>query len=142
MEFWDCYQNHTPIILFFNKRFTLSYNKNLSTSTMINRGPSAVRGVVQCGHFTDKGVLQMRTFALFGAKTFKFFEIYGVFARTGEGLNQCRYISDKGGQFIAILCGRPLRTVPYNFVTLKSTKFLLRLPIGDFLLHSVKLKIF
>jgi len=56
------------------------------------------RRFAQCGHFSDKGVmrtsdvdvrnfnknceLQMRTFAMFGAKTFEFFEIYVVFART------------------------------------------------------------
>jgi len=35
----------------------------------------AVREVVQCGHFSDKGregVLQMRTSALFDAKSFDF----------------------------------------------------------------------
>jgi len=47
----------------------------------------AVKGVVQCGHFTDKegGVLKMWKSAFSGAKNFKFFEIYGVFARTRRG---------------------------------------------------------
>jgi len=47
------------------------------------RPQSGGKGFVQCGHFADKGngVLQMRTFAHFGAKNFKFFEIYGVSAR-------------------------------------------------------------
>jgi len=47
----------------------------------------------------------MRTSALFGAKTFGFFEIYDVCARTsGEmGLSQCGHFADKGGrdQFFA-----------------------------------------
>jgi len=35
-------------------------------------------------------VLQMRTSALFGVKNFRFFEIYGVFARTRrKGISQC-----------------------------------------------------
>jgi len=35
-----------------------------------------------------EGVLQMRTSALFGAKTFEFFKIYGVSSWTrGEGVN-------------------------------------------------------
>jgi len=44
--------------------------------------------------------------ALFGAKNFEFFEIYGVSART-EGLSQYGHFSDKeeGGQFFTILCG-------------------------------------
>jgi len=38
----------------------------------------------------EEGVLQMRTSALFGAKTFEFFEIYGVSARIrGRGFVQC-----------------------------------------------------
>jgi len=43
--------------------------------------------VVQCGNFLDKEerVLQMCMFALFGAKHFRFPEIYGVSARTREG---------------------------------------------------------
>jgi len=42
-------------------------------------------------------VLQVRMFALFGAKNFEFFEIYGVSARTkGRGLSQCGHFVDKG----------------------------------------------
>jgi len=59
-------------------------------------------GFVQCGHFSDKGGggLQMRMSALFDAKNFGFFEIYGVSARTrGEGLSQCGHFSDKEANF-------------------------------------------
>jgi len=68
--------------------------------------------VVQCGHFADKGKgsFHMRTSALFGAKHIKFFEIYGVSARTrGRELRQCGHFADKGRggrQFFTILCGR------------------------------------
>jgi len=66
------------------------------------RPQSGGRGFVQCGHFADKegrGVLQMRTSALFGAKNFGFFKIYGVSARLRreEGLNHC-------GQRRSIFC--------------------------------------
>jgi len=37
-----------------------------------------------------EGILQMRTSALFGAKNFGFFEIYG-------GLSHCGHFADKGG---------------------------------------------
>jgi len=55
----------------------------------------------------------MRTFALFGAKNFRFFEIYGVSAdaRTkGEGVEPVRtfFGQGEGGQFFVILCGRLL----------------------------------
>jgi len=52
----------------------------------------------------------MQTYALIGAKTFRFFEIYGVSARTrvGGGLSQCGYFAGKGHQFFVILCGRLL----------------------------------
>jgi len=36
----------------------------------------------------------MRTSALFGAKTFFFFEIYGVSARTRGEISQCEHFSD------------------------------------------------
>jgi len=56
---------------------------------------------------------------LFGAKIIKFFEIYGVSARTTvgereESLSQCGHFSDKGGgvKVFVNLCGRPLWTVP------------------------------
>jgi len=46
--------------------------------------------------FWTKGVLQMRTSELFGAKTFGFLEIYGMSARSREEeLNQCRHFSNK-----------------------------------------------
>jgi len=51
----------------------------------------------------------MRKFALFGAKNFKFFEIYGLSARTSGG-GQCR----QRGQFFAILCGRLLWMTPLH----------------------------
>jgi len=59
----------------------------------------------------------MRTSADVGAKNFKFFEIYGMSART-RGVVQCGHFSDKGegGQFFAILCGRLLWTAPYCFL--------------------------
>jgi len=45
---------------------------------------SAVRGVCPVRDILrTRGVLQMRTSALFGAKNFGFFKIYGVSARTG-----------------------------------------------------------
>jgi len=44
------------------------------------RPHSGGRGFVECGHFADKerGVLQMRTSALFDAKNFGFLEILSV----------------------------------------------------------------
>jgi len=60
----------------------------------------------------------MRTSALFGAKNFGLFKIYGVSAPTRvEGmLSQCGHFADKGegGQFFTILCGRLLWTAPKN----------------------------
>jgi len=59
--------------------------------SMLLRGPvlkrrshsSEGRGLVQCGHFSDKrDDLQMRTSAHFGPKTFGLFEIYGIFSST------------------------------------------------------------
>jgi len=52
----------------------------------------------------------MRTSALFGAKNFEFFEVYGVLARTrGRGVEP---MHTRREEVFAILCGRPLRTVP------------------------------
>jgi len=46
-----------------------------------------------------EAVLHMRTSALFGAKNFGFFEIYGVFARTrGEGVEPVRTFCEQGGR--------------------------------------------
>jgi len=61
------------------------------------------------------GVLQMRTSALFGAKNFEFFEIYGVSERTRGGgrVERVWTFCGQGGQFFAILCGRLLWTAPY-----------------------------
>jgi len=63
----------------------------------------------------DKGVLQIRTFALFGAKIFGIFESYAMF---GEGVQPVpvRAFRTKGGgggvnisRFCAdVFCGRPL----------------------------------
>jgi len=38
----------------------------------------------------------MRTSALFGAKNFRFFKIYGVSVRTKRELSQCGHFADKG----------------------------------------------
>jgi len=56
------------------------------------------------------GVLQMRTYALFGAKNFRFFEIYGVSTRTRGGVESVRtfFGQEVGDQLFAILCGRSL----------------------------------
>jgi len=57
------------------------------------------RRFVQCGHFADKErrVLQMRTFAFFGAKKFGFLEILGVSARTrGEEVEPVRTFCEQG----------------------------------------------
>jgi len=44
--------------------------------------------------------LEMPTFALFGAKNFGFFEIYGMSARTrGERLSQCENFAGEGSIF-------------------------------------------
>jgi len=69
---------------------------------------------VQCGHFADKEFLQMRTSARFGAKNFRFFEVYGVSARTRvEGSWTS---ADKERKsifcFFAILCWHLLWTAP------------------------------
>jgi len=52
----------------------------------------------------------MRTSALFGAKNIRFFEIYGVSARTGEGDSaDILWTKGDGDYFFAdVLYGRPL----------------------------------
>jgi len=46
-----------------------------------------------------RGGLYLRTSALFDAKNFGFFELYGVSERSsGEGFSQCGHFSDKGGR--------------------------------------------
>jgi len=77
----------------------------------VHKRRQQLEGVVQCGHFADKGgrVLQMRTSALFGAKTSDFLK-FMVRPHGPEGLNQCGHFSDKGeeGQFCAdVFYGRP-----------------------------------
>jgi len=67
-----------------------------------SRGVCPVRTICEQGR---EGILQMRTSVLFGSKTFEFFKIYGVSARTRRGFVQCGHFSDKGGNFFAILCG-------------------------------------
>jgi len=56
----------------------------------------------------------MQTSTLIGTKNFGFFEIYGVFARTRGGWASADIFRTmgNGGQFFAILCGRPLWTAP------------------------------
>jgi len=61
------------------------------------------REFVHCGHFADKGrkVLRMRTSALFGAKNFRYFEIYAVSVRTRGGggrLSQCGHWRRRRGR--------------------------------------------
>jgi len=77
--------------------------------------------------FCEQGglVLQMWTSALYGAKNIRFFEIYGVSARTGGGLSQCEHFADKerGSQFFAILCERPLSTAPNKLLNVKLMAF-------------------
>jgi len=51
---------------------------------------------VQWGHFSDKGVLQMRTSAFFDVKNFGFFEICYVSART-KGVQPVRTFCGQGG---------------------------------------------
>jgi len=53
----------------------------------------------------------MWTSALFSAKNIGFFKIYGVSART-RGIEPVRTFCGqgrRGGQFFAILCGRPFK---------------------------------
>jgi len=58
-------------------------------------------GIVQCGHFANKGagvLLHMWTSALFDAKNSDFSKfMLGVRTdKEGEGLSQCGHFSDKG----------------------------------------------
>jgi len=77
-------------------------------------------GYVQCGHFSDKGVLQIRTSALFGAKNFGYFE-FMVFPH-GQGGEGVWGTADKGegvifSQFCAdVFYRRPLSN--YNSLIL------------------------
>jgi len=93
----------------------LIVNKGLFIKDIRSQGEG---GFVQCGHFSDKGILQMRTSALFGAKYFGYFEIYGMSARTREnevepvrifcdqvkGVNLLRFCADA-------FYGRPLKNI-------------------------------
>jgi len=58
------------------------------------------QGVVQCGHFAEKEGYGSSdaTHALFDAKDFGYFEIYGVFAQTcGRGIEPVRIFCEQGG---------------------------------------------
>jgi len=71
------------------------------------------RGVVQCRHFANKEeeeVLQMQTFALFGAKTSDFSKF--LVCSHGHGAVQPVRTRREGDQFIAILCGCLLWAAP------------------------------
>jgi len=71
-------------------------------------------GLIQCGHFSDKGVLQMRTSALFCAKNLSKFM---VCPHEQGGKRVVEPIQrGEGGQFFSILCGRPLWTALNAFV--------------------------
>jgi len=52
-------------------------------------------GVCPVRTFFRQGVLQIRTSALFGAKNFKFFKIYGVSARTRGRSSKCGHFADQ-----------------------------------------------
>jgi len=59
----------------------------------------------------------MWTFALFYAKDFGFFEIYGVSARIrreGVGVESLWIFCRQGGSIFAIMCVGLLWTAPYN----------------------------
>jgi len=69
-----------------------------------------------CGQGGREGSTDADVRIFFGAKTLGFFEIYDVSARTrGEEVEPVRTFCGQGvvgGQFLAILCGRLLWTVP------------------------------
>jgi len=91
--------------------------QNFSEEPSIEDVHSRGRGVfVHCGHFTDKGGLQITGFfdghTFWCKKNWIFRNLWCV--RTdgegGRGLGQC---GEGGwGLFFAILCGRPLWTAP------------------------------
>jgi len=60
------------------------------------------------GILQTRGILQLWTSALFGAKNIGVFEIYCVSVRTRE--KRAELVQTRGGQFFAILCGRTLWT--------------------------------
>jgi len=81
---------------------SVSFNKGLVHKTCPQSGG---RGFVHCGHFSDKGILQMRTSVLFGTKNFRFFVIYLVSART-RGVNFVRTSFMDGPLILLIVkCG-------------------------------------
>jgi len=56
----------------------------------------------------------MRTFALFGVKKLRIFQNLWC-VRTDKRVEpEWTFFDQGGGQFFAILCGRPLRTAPKN----------------------------
>jgi len=86
-----------------NKYVALCFNKGLFMKDVRSQGGS----LSTADNFWTRGVLQMRTSALFGAKKFRFFEIYAVSARTrGERVVPVRKFCRQGeeGQFFSILC--------------------------------------
>jgi len=80
----------TALVLFANT------TKGLSIKT------SAVR---------EEGIFRGGHPHFLGAKNFRFFEIYGVFARTRRGWASVDILTT-GGQFFAILCGPLFWTAP------------------------------
>jgi len=73
-----------------------------------------LRGIVQCGLFRTRGVLQMWTSALFGAKIIWFSKFMVYPHRQGKGLSQSDILRTRGkgvsfSRFCAdIFFGRPL----------------------------------
>jgi len=75
---------------------------------------SGGRGFSSADIMRTRGVLQMRTSSLFGAKNLECFEIYGVSTRT-RGVEPVRTFCEHGGSSIfRDLCGRLLWTAPYS----------------------------
>jgi len=64
-----------------------------------SKGPSALKeGFVQCGHFADKGDLEMQTSALFDNKNFGF-EIHSVSHEQEKGFEPVRTFCGQEGIF-------------------------------------------
>jgi len=76
-------------------------NKGLSKKDVRSQG-GRVLSSANILWIRGKG-LQMRTFAIFGARNFGLFEIYGVRADKREGVEPVRTFY---GKFFGILCGR------------------------------------
>jgi len=101
------FQIHVRFFLFFKH---MNFPDQARLETVHKRRPQSGGGSL-CPVRTffgqgGEGVLQMRTSALFGAKNFGFFEIYGMSKRTrGEPIRT----------FFAILNGRLLWAAPYAY---------------------------